>query len=268
MFLILCILILLAYAIFIERKLLIVKNFSIERKNLKKSKKIKIAHITDIHIGKYFSLGMLEKLVEKINSSNPDIVVLTGDLFDRLKYYDSLDKVSQILSKIDCTSYKFSVYGNHDSYPGNRYSYSEIMKDSGFTLLINENEKINFNDKSINIMGLDDFFQGKINVEKTVENISNDDFNLLLLHEPDLIDNFKNYNIDLALAGHSHGGQISLPLIGPLAHTGLAKKYDKGFYNLGTNNQIKLYAHTGIGNTRIPVRFGNIPHIALFEIYL
>ena len=254
------------YATIIERNLLIKKKFSVKKKNTALTESIKIVHFTDVHLGKYFSIKQLDKLANKINSENPDIVILTGDLVDKMKYYFDDGKADLILAKISAKIGKFAVYGNHDSTPSDRYTYPKILKNAGFTLLKNENKKIKVNDKHINIMGIDDFFQGKIDISKATSNINKDDFNLLLLHEPDLIDKFTTYPIDLALAGHSHGGQIFIPFYGVLVNTGLAERYDRGFYTIGENKNILLYVNTGIGSTGLPVRFGCIPNIAILEV--
>lgn len=257
------------YSTFIERKLLISKKFNIKKENIQNiDTKIKVIQFTDVHLGRYFSLKDLEKVVDKINSLNPDIVVLTGDLVDKMRFYQHKEEIPKVLSKINSKLGNFAIYGNHDAYPGNRHSYAEIIKNSNFTLLINENRKIKIGSKTLNLMGLDDIFQGKINIDSTIKNINKNDFNLLMLHEPDLIDKFKGQPIDLAVAGHSHGGQIYVPLYGTILNTECAVKYDRGFHLIGDNNQdkIKLYVNTGIGSTGLPIRFWNIPNVVEFNI--
>lgn len=254
------------YSILIERKLLRVKNIKIKKLNTKITEKLKIAQITDIHLGKFFSFSDLEKLINKLNKQDVDIVVFTGDLIDKLRFFTDEARLISQLKKINARIGKFAVYGNHDAYPSNRKTYLDIMTKANFKVLINENIKLNINNKTLNILGLDDIFQGKINIESTTKNLDKDNFNLLLLHEPDLIENFFDKPIDLALAGHSHGGQIYIPLYGTIINTGEAVMYDKGLYKLGSDKQLKLFVNSGIGSTGLPIRFCNIPLIAVFNI--
>ena len=255
-----------AYSTLIERKLLIKKYINIKKSNILLTEKVKIAHFTDVHLGPFYKLNDLKRLVKKINSIDADIVVFTGDLVDSMKRYIDDGEADKILATIKAKIGKFAVYGNHDSYPGNRYTYAKILKEAGFTLLRNEHTKIKINNKILNLMGLDDFFQGKYDIEKTTIDIDKNDFNLLMLHEPDLAEKFIDYPIDLAIAGHSHGGQIYIPLYGTIVNTGLAESHDRGLYKLGKNKNLPLYVNSGIGSTGLPVRFCCIPNITIIEI--
>lgn len=258
------------YSIFIERNLIRRKLLNINKSKNKNTKNLKIVHFTDVHLGKFFSIKQFEKIINKIKKENPDLVIFTGDLTDRMEYFcqsKDVELVTKLLATIPAKIGKFAVYGNHDSYPGNRYTYEHIMTNGGFTLLKNENKKIQIENKTVNIFGLDDFFQGIMNIKKTVSDIKEEDFNLLLLHEPDLIKGFKEYPIDLALAGHSHGGQIYIPLYGTIMNTGLAVSYDRGIHkNLGTNKRTSLYVNSGIGSTGLPIRFCCIPNISVINL--
>ncbi|MGL4760366.1 MAG: metallophosphoesterase [Sarcina sp.] len=255
-----------AYSTLIERKLLITKKVNIKKKNTTLTEKIKVAHFTDVHLGKFYKINDLKKLVKKINSLNADIVIFTGDLVDSMERYQLDGIADKILSNIKAKIGKFAVYGNHDSYPGNRYTYAKILDNAGFTLLKNENTQININNKTLNIMGLDDFFQGKYDISKTTSDINENDFNLLMLHEPDLATKFLDLPIDLALAGHSHGGQIYIPLYGTIVNTGLAESYDRGLYKLRKDGTFPLYVNSGIGCTSLPIRFCCVPNISIITI--
>jgi len=92
----------------------------------------------------------------------------------------------------------------------------------------------------------------------------------LLVHEPDVADRLIRYPVDLQLSGHSHGGQVSLPLIGPIVRTKLGRKYVGGLYDIGgrfrENRPYRLYVNRGSGTTRIPVRIGSVPELTLFTL--
>ena len=254
------------YSTVIERKLLIKKHINIKKENNNNTESLKIVQFTDVHFGKFFKIKDFNRLIKKINSLNVDIVIFTGDLVDSMHDYNDDGILDEALSKIKAKIGKFAVYGNHDSYQGNRHTYAKILKNGGFTLLKNENTKIKVNDKTLNLMGLDDFFHGKCDIKKTTSNIDNKDFNLLILHEPDLSTKFLDYPIDLAIAGHSHGGQIYIPCYGTIVNTGLAESHDRGLYKLHKDKDFFLYVNSGIGCTGLPVRFCCIPNVTLIEI--
>ncbi|EES48249.1 metallophosphoesterase [Clostridium botulinum] len=257
-----------AYSIYVEPNLLSVKNIEINNSsNIKNEDTIKIAQISDIHLGEYYAIDKLEKLVNKVNSQNADIIVFTGDLFDNVSKFEDTSKVAPILKKLSANIGKYAIYGNHDYGGGAKNIYKNVMEDSGFKILVNEQANVKLDSgKTMSILGLDDALLGNPDVEKTARNIKESNYNLLLLHEPDLSDKFVSYNVDLILAGHSHGGQVKIPFLGEIVTPPLAEKYKDGLYNLNTKRNTQLYVNSGIGNTKVPFRFMNVPEVSIFEI--
>ncbi|AIY80332.1 metallophosphoesterase [Clostridium botulinum] len=257
-----------AYSIYVEPNLLSVRNIEINNSsNIKNEDTIKIAQISDIHLGEYYTIDKLEKLVNKVNSQNADIIVFTGDLFDNVSKFEDTSKVAPILKKLNAKIGKYAIYGNHDYGGGAKNIYKNVMEDSGFKILVNDQANVKLDSgKTISILGLDDALLGNPDVEKTARNIKESNYNLLLLHEPDLSDKFVSYNIDLILAGHSHGGQVKIPFLGEIVTPPLAEKYKDGLYNLNTQRNTQLYVNSGIGNTKMPFRFMNVPEVSIFEI--
>ncbi|WP_252235891.1 metallophosphoesterase [Clostridium sp. ZS1] len=257
-----------AYSIYVEPNLLSVKNIEINNSsNIKNEDTIKISQISDIHLGEYYTIDKLEKLVNKVNSQNADIIVFTGDLFDNVSKFEDTSKVAPILKKLNAKIGKYAIYGNHDYGGGAKNIYKNVMEDSGFKILVNDQANVKLDSgKTISILGLDDALLGNPDVEKTARNIKESNYNLLLLHEPDLSDKFVSYNIDLILAGHSHGGQVKIPFLGEIVTPPLAEKYKDGLYNLNTQRNTQLYVNSGIGNTKMPFRFMNVPEVSIFEI--
>ncbi|MBY7006871.1 metallophosphoesterase [Clostridium botulinum] len=257
-----------AYSIYVEPNLLSVRNIEINNSsNIKNEDTIKIAQISDIHLGEYYTIDKLEKLVNKVNSQNADIIVFTGDLFDNVSKFEDTSKVAPILKKLNAKIGKYAIYGNHDYGGGAKNIYKNVMEDSGFKILVNDQANVKLDSgKTISILGLDDALLGNPDVEKTARNIKESNYNLLLLHEPDLSDKFVSYNIDLILAGHSHGGQVKIPFLGEIVTPPLAEKYKDGLYNLNTQRNTQLYVNSGIGNTKMPFRFINVPEVSIFEI--
>ncbi|MGL5381688.1 metallophosphoesterase [Clostridium sp.] len=253
------------YTTYIERNLLVSKKHNIII-NENGETDLKIVHFTDTQLGDFYTLENLEKAVNKINKLKADVVVFTGDLIDHAADYEDLDKVEGALSKIEAKIGKYAVYGNHDIGGGAIKYYEDIMTKSGFITLENQKASIEVDGKIINFYGADDALMGIHNADETMRGVVEDEVNILLIHEPDLIDEYNEYPIDLALSGHSHGGQVYIPFYGPIKKNYLAEKYNKGFYTLDNERKTKIYVNTGLGNTKVPFRLFNIPQISLFKL--
>ncbi|MDM5235386.1 metallophosphoesterase [Bacillus cereus] len=258
------------YATDIERKLVTVTWNEIEAATIPKEFNNKrILQFSDVHLGPEFSLKQLDNLVEKMNELRPDIVVFTGDLIDKFGSYNAeREEAKGILQKIHAPLGKYAVFGNHDRGGGGSLFYKKYMEESGFSVLVNEVQKIKVdNGNYITISGLDDFLLGKPQIDSTLKNLKQKDFNMLLVHEPDIVDKVGRYPVDFQMSGHSHGGQVQIPFVGPLITTKLAEKYVEGMYELeGKGKPLYLYVNRGIGTTRMPVRFWSVPELAVFVL--
>lgn len=242
----------LVYMVFIEPNRLEIKEYKVQGIVDKK-----ICFFSDCHFGKLYKQNKLEKIVEMINSTNSDIVIFGGDFFD---YYDHdkayLDEdylVNKLLA-INC-KHKIAVIGNHD-YADNAYDhFIKVLNKANFKVLINEDMIID----NIVIKGIDDMYNGDVGA---YHDHKYDHYQIAIAHEPDT---FAQYHIDfdLALSGHSHGGQIALPFIKALIRNNGARKYNKGMYNI---NGAKLVVSSGLGMTKLPVRFMNIPQIVVVQV--
>lgn len=234
---------------------------------------LKIVHISDIHYGRTINKKELDKLVKKINLLNPDIIVLTGDLIDRNTVMtESIKKdIVNSLSKIKATNGKYAISGNHDVKFN---EWADIIKDSQFTNLNESYDVIyNSNGDSIFIGGLSSTindknvsFEQKINTVNTYINTINNNsktYKILLLHEPDFINDFDYSKYDLILSGHSHNGQVRIPLIGAIVLPDGAKKYYKEYYKL---KDTELYISSGVGTSTINFRLFNRPSINFYRL--
>lgn len=261
----------LLWARYISTSGLIVNEIKVTKNNLPESfNGLKVVHLSDIHYGKTINKNKLEKIVEKINLINSDIVIFTGDLIDKNIEItkNMINDISNTLNKINSKYGNYSIKGNHD-YSSD--SFLEIMEKSNFKVLENSYDLIYNETKDyIYIGGLSSSIKTNIDYEKTLEyfsdeNNNKDIFRIMLMHEPDNIDNVLKYQfMDLVLAGHSHGGQIRLPYIGPLMKVKDAKKYSDRHYNIDNTD---LYVSFGVGTTTYPFRFFNKPSINFYRIY-
>ncbi|MGR5618939.1 metallophosphoesterase [Mediterraneibacter gnavus] len=230
-----------------------------------------VYQFSDTHIKADFNYKNLDKVVNYINKQNPDVVVFTGDLYDNYAKYHDDEHIIKELQKINATYDKIAIWGNRDCGGGAARQYENIMQQSGFTVLKNENWYVTTDsDKKILFTGLDDSMLGNVYMPDSTK-IYDSNYNILLIHEPDTADSFQEYPYDLVLSGHSHGGQVNIPFIPAInqkaiSSTNLAKNYVSGMYEL--NSKTKIYVNTGIGTTHVSGRLGVVPEISIFHIYL
>lgn len=252
------------YANKIEPSLLKIHQESIALKSIPKSfHGFKIVQFSDTHMGFQYTLKQLEHLVTTINELKPNIIVFTGDLIDEPQSYKSSKKLIQTLQNLRTTDGKFWIYGNHDHGGYGTDIVQNIMSLSNFTLLQNTQTVLERNNDRIILVGIDDMILGKPNLDMALQQTNPELFTILLAHEPDFADVATNYPIDLQLSGHSHGGQVRLPLIGHLYTPTYAEKYVAGKYTI---DDLILYVNQGIGTTRLPFRFFCKPEIHEFTL--
>ena len=208
----------------------------------------------------------LKKLIKTINSLHPDIIVFTGDLIDNPKDLQKGEElpIIETLQTLQAPLGKFWIYGNHDHGGYGTEIIRHLMDVSGFILLQNSHIKITHQNQSLILAGIDDLMLGRPNIEKALANVSPDLFTILLAHEPDFADEAVNFPVDVQLSGHSHGGQVRLPIVGHLYTPLYAEKYVLGKYTI--KNRLELYVNAGIGTTRMPYRLFCQPEIHEFTL--
>lgn len=221
---------------------------------------IKIVQISDIHFGYYFSTENLQNLVDRVNRLNPDLICFTGDLIE--ESVDQIEECTPILKKLSAPLGKVAILGNHDYRTHQVDKVVEVLEESGFIFLRNSNQFIEKLGSRVYLAGVDDLF-AKPDLETTVAGIPNDQFTILLAHEPDFATFDIKHPIDFQLSGHSHGGQIQLPFYGALYRPDGAKTYYVGLNEVKLTNCL-LYVNRGIGTTYLPIRFRCRPEITEF----
>lgn len=247
------------WARYLEPSLLIVRE---ESMTAPVSQSTRIVFFSDTHFGKWYSPGNIDRVVEKINEQNPDVVIFGGDFFDiyaRDKDEIDLEEFSQKLGLIEAPLGKYAVWGNHDYGAGASRIYQEMMEDGGFCVLKNEIQTIE--ECGITLYGLDD---AVLSSPDTDAAFAGDGTDILICHEPDIADQMDLHNVELVLSGHSHGGQVSLPYLTERALPPWGRKYIKGSYPLENGMR---YVSSGIGMTKLPFRFGNIPEIIVINLH-
>lgn len=231
----------------------------------------RIIQLSDIHFGptnnsEKYLLGC----IKTINSLKPDLVTLTGDFFQWDPSF--IKKLGSILGKIDAKDGVIASLGNHDygvchplSKPTDPISHEEITEvfsQNKIRVLHNEKIEIVREDSKLSVVGLGDLWTEHFKPHAVLQKSENVHFTLLLSHNPDSFVELKNFTFDLMLSGHAHGGQISLPFIGPpvvpLRHRHLRK-------GLHQHKDKQLYVNRGLGFT-MKARFLSPPEIAVIEL--
>jgi uncharacterized protein len=220
----------------------------------------RILQLSDFHIDGVD--GLAEALVSALAGIRADLCVFTGDY--RFEDNGSCAAVYPRMRKIvDAISTEFGILGilgNHDA--------AEIvagLEALGVRMLVNESVEIRRSGDSIWVAGVDDPFDYRCDdLDTALENVPPDAFKILLAHAPEIYQSAAKAGIDLYLSGHTHAGQIRLPLIGALKHnTHCPKEFHHGLWkHFGMHG----YTTSGVGCSSVPVRFNCPPEIVLFEL--
>ena len=236
----------------------------------------RIAQVSDLHNDQFGKDNV--RLIEKLSESDPDIIVLTGDLIDsrRTNTAVAVDFARQALAVAPV----YYVSGNHESRVIDTFEQlADELEQLGVCVLRDEAVTVEKDGAEIQLIGLDDIgfyytvYQERLSEltreELALENISRlrdeEMYSVLLSHRPELMEVYAESGCDLVFSGHSHGGQVRLPVVGGLyaPGQGFLPEYDGGVYTSGFTSMV---VSRGVGNSLMPVRFNNRPEIVVAEI--
>lgn len=202
------------YAFFIEPLLVRVKEIEIPIKGLPaKLDGLKICHLSDTHISRY---GEVERRLKiKLSDMDADICLITGDLVDNRG--EGIHALSRILSGFAPRLGIYAVPGNNDHRIGLQMKkFAHSLSEHGIQLLLNQSRMVSVNGIKMCIIGVDDPFLGCHDIEAATAAAEDCEFKILIAHSPDILMDIDPSEFGLILSGHTHGGQIRLPAIGPL----------------------------------------------------
>lgn len=247
-----------------ERRHIQFVDVDIDARQNPKLKGLKIAQLSDVHLGNFFSLQQFYEVLNQIAHKSPDMLVITGDIFDNNKLNDEAIKILNAFTPY----FSFGVYfcwGNHEHMRDFEHLKEELSK-TNIKVLDNESIKVLSGDKPLYLLGVDfvdehgDDNYPKLREEyltKAMMDVPENAYKILLAHHSIFIDEAFKHNIDLTLTGHTHGGQfafLGIPIF-PVF------KYMKGQYQ--QDNKI-AYVNSGAGSW-LPYRIGCPPEITFFN---
>ncbi|MBI2989860.1 MAG: metallophosphoesterase [Candidatus Magasanikbacteria bacterium] len=264
------------YGSYIEPRIIIKKQKEIDLPGIEQS--IRIALIADMQLGPYKREKFMNRIVEKIDAEKPDLVFIAGDLIDNtgggLPELEFLNPIQKLSGRTPV----YAVNGNHEyglftandiDKPRTSLDLSKKtetkMESLGVRYLANELETITVNSESFYLFGGDEFWTRKLDLSPLDRRFDSSKPTIALLHNPAATWDLAGHDIDLALMGHTHGGQIRLPFIGPLGRADhvIPSKWYKGWY---TFEGLKVFVTSGVGESGARARLFNPPEIVYLTI--
>ena len=225
----------------------------------------RIAQISDIHADGWMTPGRVLSLVNLVNAEAPDLVAITGDLATYSRFRSLIRHASRLvapLQRLQATDGVVAVLGNHDHKADVR-TVRRVLAASGVIELHNAVLTLRRGGESLYLCGVDDLKEGAPRLDLALERLSEEGAAVLLAHEPDFADeSAATGRFDLQISGHSHGGQVGVPLLRYPFLPKLSRKYPTGLYRVG---DLFLYTNRGLG-AHPRFRFNCRPEITVFTL--
>jgi predicted MPP superfamily phosphohydrolase len=240
---------------------------------------LRIAHLTDQHVGRITPMGVQRAAVAMTNAEKPDLVLLTGDFVCHSQLY--LDELTTLVRGFDAPV--IAVLGNHDHWSG-ADEVQQALERGGVEVLRNRNTTLTLRHDRLQIVGLDDAYTGHARLDQAVKGLRRDIPTIGLSHIAEEADGLWRHGVPLVLSGHTHGGQVTLARLHELALGVIAgHKYVHGLYgsrqgagngagSAGTSHAKHpagaVYVGAGIGAAVVPFRFGDRGRreVTIFEL--
>ena len=240
----------------------------VEIKSDKIDSPVRIAMISDLHVSS-FGIGN-KRIIKKICSQEPDIVVVAGDMYTTGSAWDDIETAVELIEGIADEGYPvYVVTGEHDM----DMEYIEAVYDTGAHVMNYEEEIISINGNNFQIIGIDNVYYSDTFDLRKEFTVREDCFSLLLAHIPNY-DKLSLFGADLTLCGDTHGEMVQLPFdLGPVYSSNYSRWfpqitlgeeiYDKGIFPYSGGN---MFITSGVGASPAPIRFNNRPEIAVIDV--
>lgn len=232
---------------------------------------LRLVQLSDIHMGGWMNRARLERVVNLALEQHPDAFLLTGDYL--LGYGWSperanlLAQLTEAILPLAKTAPVMGILGNHDTR-SNPHAVRRMFTRAGVTDLSNAVYTLRrrgpHGEEQFHIAGVDDYYTGKARLTRVLRHLPEQGEAILLAHEPDYADiSAATGRFDLQISGHTHGGQIVIPRLGPIVLPRHGRKYPLGLYRVG---EMWQYTNRGVGMGLLPVRLNCRPEISVFVL--
>ncbi|GGJ48627.1 metallophosphoesterase [Deinococcus roseus] len=211
---------------------------------------LKVVHLTDLHYSSLIPLSQVEQWVQATQQQKPDVILITGDFISSREDYPHIRDLAKVLSKLQAPLGVYGVWGNHDYHliPDRLMEFEQVLKEAGIRMLNNAAVQLR---PDVQLAGIDDLWNGLPSLEAALQNLNKELCILLMSHNPDILPEVPEW-VDLTLSGHTHGGQVRLPLLGALH---VPSKYGERFAQGMVQGPARGFVSRGLGVTGVPLRF-------------
>jgi len=221
----------------------------------------RITQITDVHHSRILGIGQVQRVVEVAQQTKPDLIALTGDYTTSYRRY--IEPCAEALGALNAPEGVWAVLGNHDHYTDPELTKGSL-EHAHIPVLNNANTTIRRGPDVLQLSGIDDWSWAGADWLRALRGLDQKRPTVLLSHQPIVLDLAESQKVSLILSGHTHGGQINLPLLGPPARFATKDlKYAHGLFRRGDT---QLYVSSGTGVIGLPVRLGVRPEIAVLVL--
>ena len=222
---------------------------------------LRVAQLSDLHFGPRTPLALIRAALEEANRFEPDLVVLTGDYLTRRK--EDLLTLREQVGGLRAPT--FAVLGNHDVWV-DPAATAAALRGNGYEVLENAWTSVRLRGAPFTVVGIGDFLTGRDDVRRATGGLpSTGPTPLVLAHGPRTARKVATLGRPaLCLSGHTHGGQVNLPIVTPLLLASIREPYARGLYRLGP---VQLYVNRGIGMSGIAFRLNSPPEVTLATLH-
>jgi uncharacterized protein len=251
----------------IEPRRLVVREVTLTLPNWPQSNDgLRIALLTDLHVGSpHHGIRKLRSIIQRVNDSRADIVIILGDLVIQGVVggkFVAPESIANELERLHLQQNVFAVLGNHDWWlDASRVQRS--LERAGITVLEDSAAAFEVRGKRFWLAGISDFWEGAHDVSAALRTVAEGQPVIAFTHNPDVFPDVPP-RVALTIAGHTHGGQVNLPLIGPPV---VPSRYGQRFaYGHVVEGGRHLYVSSGTGTSILPVRFRRPPEIVILRL--
>jgi predicted MPP superfamily phosphohydrolase len=223
----------------------------------------RIVQIGDLHLDDWSKPERLDRIAEMVNEERPDLVVVTGDFASYSARRLDTGRLVGALRRLSAPDGVLAILGNHD-YLTDVKLIRQCIREAGLTELINEVVTLERGGSELHVAGIDDVMEGRSRLDLVLGELPEEGAAVLLAHEPDFADvAAATGRFDLQLSGHSHGGQVRVPLLGRAVLPPFSQRYTRGLHRVGG---MLVYANRGLGTVHARLRFGCRPEITALTL--